>query len=93
MSIFDKMLDMPMPRALLVMGVGAAIVIGATGCLLSLVSNMEAEEMAKANCVQTQEIRVISTIETGISSNGSVVTMPGQKVQFKYICDDHPRWK
>ncbi|AXC41440.1 hypothetical protein HOT62_gp110 [Salmonella phage S126] len=49
--------------------------------------------MAKANCEQTQEMRVVSTIETGISSSGSVVTMPGQKIQFKYTCDDHPRWK
>ncbi|QIO00084.1 hypothetical protein ende_144 [Salmonella phage ende] len=93
MSIFDKMLDMPMPKALLVMGVGSIIVIGTTGCLLSWISNIEAEEMAKANCEQTQEMRVVSTIETGISSSGSVVTMPGQKIQFKYTCDDHPRWK
>ncbi|CCI88457.1 hypothetical protein BN79_029 [Yersinia phage phiR2-01] len=93
MSIIDNLLDMSMPKALLVLGVSTAAFVGAAGCLLSWDENVEAEEMAKANCVQTQEMRTVSTVETGISSNGSVFTMTGQKIQFKYICDDYPRWK
>lgn len=52
-----------------------------------------AQEMAAQNCVQTQEMRTVSTTLTSISTNGDMIFTPTQKIEFKYTCDDHPRWR
>lgn len=96
-SILDKITDTALdasPLKAIAIVSGIAIVLFTTlGSLAVSVENSEIEEMNKNNCVQTQEMRTVPTIETGISSSGSVVTMTGQKIQFKYTCDDETRWR
>lgn len=89
MSLVDKMLDMS--PVTLFSGV-AVVCVGLIGTAVYLDGQIQ-EEFEVHQCVKTQEIRVASSLETGISSNGSVVLVSGQKIEFKYNCNDYPRWK
>lgn len=72
--------------ALSIVFVGLLVTIG-------LLMSADNNEMKEQNCVQTQEMRVQSKINVGFSTDGSAIFSDGQKIEFKYTCDDHPRWR
>lgn len=73
--------------------VGLGIVATALVVVQAYYKAKDAQEMAAQNCVQTQEMRTVSTTLTSISTNGDMIITPAQKIEFKYTCNDYPRWR
>lgn len=88
-NVTDKFFDLPTKA---IIG-GSLAFVGLSIWGITYLGALSEAEFAEHQCVQTQEMRTVPALETGVSSNGSVVMVTGQRIEFKYNCNDEPRWK